>query len=73
MADVVLGAMCVVERRFSHVPRSDPPQNRYQTVITRLTPARAYLGTDWFSLGDPNREVKPRYLDYRTYVVEVKP
>lgn len=64
----VVGARCVVERR-SMSGRLD---HRRETKITKVTPKRAYVGIDWFELDDPEREVKPRYLDYRSYVTELR-
>lgn len=72
MGDIVVGAMCVVERRFGFQGNAEKPQHRWQSAITRVTPTRAYMGRDWFALADETREVKPKYSDYRTNVVEVK-
>lgn len=64
-----VGDVCAVVRFFPH---SESVDHRWEDTITRLTAARAYLGNrHWFSLKDPNRIVMPRYLDYRTRVVEI--
>lgn len=70
MSDLVVGAVCVFERRFTFSVEVD---RRWERTVTKVTPKRAYFGRrDWVALDDPTREVKPRYLDYRTVVAEVR-
>ena len=70
---ISVGTNCVIERRYSHA-HGGPPQHRWESVVTRVTAKRAYFASrTWFDLDDPEREVKPKYLDYRTVVVSVEP
>ena len=70
----VVGAMCSIERHYGTAKPGDPAQFRYTRVIVKTTSKRAYFhGGDWFALDDPQREVKPRYLDYRTRVDHALP
>jgi hypothetical protein len=65
---VRVGDVCVVERRSVR----GGVDARFEKTVTKLTPKRAYLGLDWFALDDPERELRPKYLDYRKVVVEVR-
>lgn len=67
-----VGDVCVCERRFGFVADKAPPQHRYELKVTKVTPRRVYLGRVWFALDDPSRVLKPKYLDYRDLVVEVR-
>lgn len=69
MGDVQAGARCVVERRMS----SGAIDHRHEAVVVRVTEKRAYLSaSSWFALSDAKREVRPRYLDYRSHVVSIE-
>lgn len=71
---IEVGTICVIERRIGWAPLSAPAQHRWEKPIAKLTAKRAYFDDrDWFALDDPTREVKPKYLDYRTFVVELRP
>lgn len=60
----MIGTTFVLERRFSH---GSTVQHSWEETIVRVTSKRAYLRSgSWFALDDPKREVKPRYMDYRT-------
>ncbi len=65
-----VGDVCVVERRYGFANRSTLPCQ--EAAITRITPKRVYLGNRWFAKDDPTRELKPKYLDYVTVVVEIR-
>ena len=67
MGEIREGTRCVIERR-----KYGSVDHRYESTVVRITPKRAYFNArTWFALDDPKREIKPRYLDYRTVVVEV--
>ncbi len=68
MSAIKVGTKCMVERhnrgRIDH---------SWSAKVERITPKRAYFGNGhWFALDDPKHEVKPRYLDYRTFVVSLE-
>lgn len=70
---IKVGDVCKVERRVAWASKDSKPEHVWITKVTKVTPKRVYLhGPDrWFSLNDPTREVRPRYLDYRSHVVEI--
>lgn len=65
------GDRCVIVRRYW---RGGTEVARYSTKVVRVTAKRAYLASrTWFALDDPERETKPRYLDYFECVEEIQP
>lgn len=63
-----VGDKVTVERRFGFQSLSEAPRSTYEATIVRVTAKRAYLDkTSWFALDDPDRSVKPRYLDYNQH------
>lgn len=65
-----VGDICIVRRTWAS--RSDPPIHEHQSEITKVSAKRVYLGErQWFALDDPDRSVKPRYLDYDTWVFAI--
>lgn len=65
---VVVGTRCLVERRFGW----GGVDHRWKRAVVKVTAKRAYFsGDEWFALDDPERVVKPRYLDYLTTVAEI--
>lgn len=65
--EIKVGDVYVIERRFGYEHTSNPARASYEKAIAKVTPKRAYFDDRcWFALDDPQREVKPQYLDYRT-------
>lgn len=65
---IEIGLVCHVERTFC-----GSVMERRELKIAKLTPKRAYLGGyTWFALDDPERIVKPRYINYTTRVVRIE-
>lgn len=63
---VEIGDVFVLERR---VAWGGDVQHKWEAPVLRVTAKRAYFDRMWFALDDPSREVKPRYLNYRTTAV----
>lgn len=70
--NIKVGDVCRIERRVWWARDDSKPEHVWTATVTKVTPKRAYFGNNrWVALDDPTREVKPRYLDYRSRVAEV--
>lgn len=67
---VKVGDVFIVERRFAWQGDHVRPQHVNERAVMKVTPKRAYFDAlTWFALDDPRREVKPKYLDYRSIAI----